>query len=433
MERLSPSLEIEALCPGGGRLPGDGEPIVPPIVQSTAFGQGGLGSDCEHQYSRVSNPTVAALEATMGRLEGAPPAVCFSSGLAAETALFLAVLGSGGHVVCGRSVYGGTTRLLREVLGPLGIRSTFVDAARPGALREAVEGDTRLIFLETPANPSLEITDIRRAAAAAREAGVLLAVDNTFLTPALQQPLDVGADLSVYSTTKFLEGHSTAMGGALVSRDEALLERLRFVRKATGGIQTPMGAWLTLQGLRTLPLRMARQSRSAARLAGWLQGRRGVRAVHHPAHAPDPEQRALAEAQHLRAGDGLHGAVVSFELGSAALAARVAARVRRCRLVEHVGSVETLLTHPASMTHADVPPEQLREAGVSPALLRLSVGLEPPELIIADLEAALAGAEAGAEAGPEAGSAAGAEAGAEAGTEAGAAAGTEAGAEPCPA
>lgn len=392
MERLSPFSEVEALCPGGGRHPGDGEPTVPPLVQSTAFGRSALDSDSEHQYSRVSNPTVAALEATLGRLEQAPPAVCFTSGLAAETALFLAVLGSGGHVVCGRAVYGGTTRLLREVLGPLGIRASFVDAARPDELQKAFQSDTRLVFVETPANPSLELTDIGHAAELARERGALLAVDNTFLTPALQRPLDLGAHLSVYSTTKFLEGHSTAMGGALVSRDEVLLERLRFVRKATGSIQTPMGAWLTLQGLRTLPLRMARQSRSAGLIAAWLQDRPEIRAVHHPSCNPHPAQRALAQAQHLGAADGLHGAVVSFEPEDPELAAAVAARVRRCRLVEHVGSVETLLTHPASMTHADVPPEQLARAGVSPGLLRLSVGLEPPEVITDDLESALAGA-----------------------------------------
>ncbi|HTE04747.1 MAG TPA: aminotransferase class I/II-fold pyridoxal phosphate-dependent enzyme, partial [Planctomycetota bacterium] len=299
----------DTLCVGGGAAAGDGDPLVVPIVQSTSFRRAGLESTAEHAYSRVSNPTVAALEQVLGRLEDAPPAVCFSTGLAAETALFLSLLRAGDHVVCGRAVYGGTTRLLQRILAELGIASDFVDASDPQAVRAALTPRTKLVFIESPSNPVLELTDIAAVAAVAHAGGALLAVDNTFLTAVLQRPLDLGADLSVYSTTKFIEGHSAALGGAVVARSSELLDRLRFLRKCTGAIQTPFNAWLTLQGVKTLPLRLRQQSATAARLAAWLAESAQVARVHYPALGA-AAQRALAERQHL----GAHGAVVSFEL-----------------------------------------------------------------------------------------------------------------------
>ncbi len=374
---------IDSLCCRAGAGFADGQPLVTPIVQSTTFCREGVDSRAEHQYSRVSNPTVSALEDVLGALEGAPPAVCFATGLAAETALLLALLKAGDHVVCGRAVYGGTTRLLQQVLGPLGIEATFVDSTSPAAVAGAVTSRTRVVFIETPANPTLEVTDVRAVAAIAHRAGARLVVDNTFLTPVLQQPLELGADLTVTSTTKFIDGHSVAPGGAVVTRDAALAERIRFVRKSTGAIQTPQHAWLTLQGLKTLPLRLRAQSASATTLAHWLAAQAAVARVHYPSLG-DPE---LAEAQHL----GAHGAVLSFELlGGLSAARQVAGALRLCRLVEHVGSVETLVTHPASMTHADLTVEARAAAGVHDGLLRLSVGLESIADIRADLEAALA-------------------------------------------
>jgi len=376
--------DLAALHSGGPRDPG--EPLARPITQSTAFAQGTVGAATDHQYSRVSNPTVAILEQALGDLESAPPGVCFSSGMGAETALFLTLLKAGDHVLCARSVYGGTTRLLQQVLSGLGIESTFVDATDLRAVAGAVRSTTRLLFAETPANPTLEVTDLRAVARIAHDNGAILAVDNTFLSPVLQQPLDLGADVSVYATTKFIEGHSVAMGGSLISRDEALLERLRFIRKCTGGIQTPYNAWLTLNGLRTLPLRMRAQSQSALAIAAWLIEQDGIAIVHHPSLLHGPA-REIAEAQHL---GHLHGAVVTFEVaGGIEAGKRFAGACRLCTLVEHVGSVETLLTHPASMTHADVPPAQREAAGVTGGLLRLSVGLEPVEAIMADLSVAL--------------------------------------------
>jgi len=377
---------IETICSHAGQGQPPGDPLVAPLVQSTTYCQGGGPS--EHAYSRVSNPTVATLERTLGLLEDAPPAVCFASGLAAETALLLTLLRAGDHVVCGRAVYGGTTRVLQQLFAGLGVESTFVDATRPDLVARALRPGTRLVFAETPANPTLEITDIAAVAVIAHDAGALLAVDNTFLTPVLQQPLDLGADASVYATTKFIEGHSVALGGAVVSRNENLLERLRFVRKSTGGIQSPFNAWLTLQGIKTLPLRIERQSRSAETVARWLGEQPRVVRVLHPT-LDIFAQRELAERQHL----GAHGAVVAFELEGGVEAGRsVLETVSLCRVVEHVGSVESLLTHPATMTHADVPAEQRAENGISDGLLRLSVGLEEPEAIIEDLARAIGAA-----------------------------------------
>jgi cystathionine beta-lyase/cystathionine gamma-synthase len=386
-----PFPSVDTLCVGGvgadpGAGPCDGDPLVFPLVQSTTFVRSGLDSRAEHAYSRVSNPTVAALEQVLGRLEGAPPAVCFATGLAAETALFLSLLRAGDHVVCGRGVYGGTTRLLQRILSGLGIASSFVDARDTDAVRAALRPQTRLVFIESPSNPLLELTDIAAVAQVAHAGGALLAVDNTFLTAALQRPLDLGADLSVCSTTKFVDGHSAALGGSITAREPALLDRLRFLRKCTGAIQTPFHAWLTLQGVKTLPLRLRQQSATAARLAAWLEEAPAVARVHYPSLG-DAAHRALAARQHL----GADGAVVSFELAGGMPAARaLLAGVRLCRLVEHVGSVETLLTHSATMTHADVAPEERRAAGIGDGLVRLSVGLEDFGDLVADLGLALA-------------------------------------------
>lgn len=376
------SFQSRLLATGAERLL---HPLVAPLVQSTTFVQDQLAGTSPFAYSRVGNPTVGALERVLGDLEDAPPAVCFSSGLAAETALFLTLVKAGDHVVCAKGVYGGTIRLLQQFLEPLGISSTFVDAEDLSQIADAIHARTKLLFLESPANPTLALTDLKQAAAIGRAAGCLVAVDNTFLTAGLQRPLDWGADLSLYSTTKLLEGHSTALGGAILARCESLLDRLRFTRKSLGSIQTPFNAWLTLNGLKTLPIRLRRQCRSADRIAQWLDERPEIDRVNYPGLKSFP-QRELAERQHR----GLHGNVLSFEIaGGYEAAVRFVRRLRLCRLVEHVGSVETLITHPASMTHADVPRLQRLEAGVSDGLLRLSVGLEPAREIVADLRRAI--------------------------------------------
>ncbi len=389
-----PNAAISAACLHGASPKRSGS-LVAPIVQSTTFLQQRIGQS-GHAYSRVSNPGVSELEELLGELEAAPPAVAFATGLAAETALFLATLRAGDHLVLGEAIYGGTVRLAEQILPGLGITATFVDSTDAAAVARAITPRTRLVFIETPANPTLRLTDIGAIAKATKAAGVLLAVDNTFLTPVLQQPLELGADISVYSTTKHIEGHSTALGGAIVARDGALLDRIRFIRKSTGAIQSPFNAWLTGRGIKTLPLRLREQSRNALRVAQFLEQHPAVAAVHYPGLASFP-QADLAAKQHLGvAGETLHGGVLAFEvLGGAAAGRAVLEGVQLCSLVEHVGSVETLITHPATMTHADVRPEHRRRVGIPDGLIRLSVGLEEPQLVIADLAQAIERAVAG--------------------------------------
>lgn len=389
----NPFFHATAFATRAARAGGEPDPatgaVVAPIVQSTTFRQPGIGKDLGFTYSRAQNPTVAALERCLGALEHAEPAVAFASGLAAETALFLALCEQGDHVVVSDVVYGGTVRLLRQLLARLGIASTFVDATDLEATREAIGERTKLLFVETPANPTLKLCDLRALASLAAEKGIPLAVDNTFLTSAVQRPLDLGASISLYSTTKLVEGHNGAIGGAVVAADAGLLERLRWVRKSVGSIQAPHDAWLTLRGARTLPLRVKQQSENALVVARWLAARREVAAVHYPG-LPTFPQRELARRQH---GD-LHGNVIAFELEGGEAAARAFAEgLELCLLAESLGSVETLVTHPASMTHGDVPKHERERLGIRDGLVRLSVGLEEPQDLLVDLDRALLAAE----------------------------------------
>lgn len=382
------SLSTLAIHGGPGPDPTTGA-ILPPIVQSTTYVQQSVGNHKGYTYSRASNPTVSALEQALGAIEDAPPSVCFSTGLAAETALFLTLLKSGDHVVCSEVVYGGTVRLLREILSGLGITATFVDTADASLVAAAITPATKLIFIETPGNPTLRLADIRGIAAIAKQHGIPLAVDNTFLTPVLQRPLELGADISLYSTTKHIEGHNSTVGGAITTRDTALLDRLRFIRKSVGSIQAPLDAWLTLRGLKTLPLRIKQHSENALTVARWLENHPQVNRVLYPGLDSFP-QRDLAAAQHR----GLHGGLLAFEVeggrgGGADAGRRVLNSVKVCSLAENLGAVETLITHPVTMTHGDVPREQREKVGITDGLIRLSVGLEDPTDIIADLSQAI--------------------------------------------
>ncbi|MHC4991888.1 MAG: trans-sulfuration enzyme family protein [Planctomycetota bacterium] len=381
--RRRPHLGTRAIHGGLAPDPVTGA-ILTPIHQSTTFVQEAIGVSTGYTYTRTGNPTVAALERNLGTLEDALPAVCFSTGMAALTGLLLACLRQGDRVVVGDVVYGGTVRLLEQVFGRLGVHTSFVDLADPLGPGPDAFADARLVIVETPANPTLKLTDIERMAERAREAGALLAVDNTFLTAALQRPLDLGADVSVYSTTKFVEGHNATVGGALITRHEQLHEQLRFIQNAAGCPQSPFEAWLTLRGVKTLPIRMQEHSRRALEVARHLETHPGVARVHHPDLDSFP-QRELARRQQVAG-----GGVVALELtGGVDAAKSLVERVRLCRLAENLGAVETLVTHPATMTHADVPPAHRRAVGITDGLVRLSVGLEDPEDIVADLEQAL--------------------------------------------
>lgn len=370
--------------------------LLTPIYQSTTYLQEAVGVHKGFTYSRADNPTVAALERALGALEGTPPAVCFATGMAAISALFLSILKSGDHAVISDVVYGGTVRLFGQILNGVGITASFVDTSRPEEVERAITPQTRIVFIETPANPTLKLTDIAAIARVTKGAGIRLAVDNTFLTPVLQRTLELGADISVLSTTKYIEGHNATVGGSIATKDQALIDRLRLVRKTLGCIQSPLESWITLRGLKTLPVRMQRHSENALTVARWLEQHPSVERVYYPGLESFP-QKALADRQ-----QALPGGMLSFEVrGGTEAGIAVMNSVKLCSLAENLGAVETLITHPASMTHADVPPETRAAIGISDGLIRLSVGLENPRDLTADLEQAFRAAALRTNVGPQ--------------------------------
>lgn len=379
------SHDLATRCIRGGLTP---DPttgaILTPIYQTATYVQEAIGQHKGHTYSRASNPTVSALEANLGSLENAPPAVCFATGLAAVHALFISLLKAGDHVICSDVIYGGTYRLLKEVLADLGIQSSFVDSSSPQVVKAAIRPSTKLVLIETPGNPTLKLTDVAAIAAITKPLGIKLAVDNTFLTPVGLQPLELGADISLYSTTKYIEGHNATVGGSLTSRDEALNERFRFIRKSVGSIQAPHDAWLTLRGIKTLPCRLRQHSENAQAVAEWLEKHPAVDRVWYPGLASFP-QAALAKKQHR-----FHAGIVAFEVkGGTDAGVRVLNSVKLISLAESLGAVESLITHPVTMTHGSVPREERLAIGITDGLIRLSVGLEEPRDLIADLDQAL--------------------------------------------
>lgn len=358
--------------------------VVYPIFQTATFGQSEVGTNKGHSYSRVSNPTVDALERAIGAIEGTPPAVCFRTGMAAVTTLFLATLKAGDHAILSDVIYGGTVRLFAEILNGLGVQHSSIDTSDPALVAQAITPQTRIILIETPGNPTMKLTDIAAIAAIARQHQVLLAVDNTFLTPILQKPLALGADISVLSTTKYIEGHNSTVGGSLACADERLLERFRLVRKTIGAIQAPLDAWLTLRGLKTLPVRMKVHSESAAVIAEWLEAHPAVAKVYYPGLASF-SQKALAERQQTS-----FGGMLAFEVKAGpAEALRVMNALKLWTRAESLGGVESLVTHPATATHADIAVETRQRLGITDGLIRLSVGLEATDDLIADLRQAL--------------------------------------------
>ena len=358
--------------------------MLTPIYQTTTYRQEAVGKNKGFKYSRSENPTVSALERRMAAIEGAEFATCYSTGLSATNALFLALLKSGDRVVSSQAVYGGTVRLLRQTLAPFGVEAEFVDTGDANAFAKALRIPTGIVFIETPANPTLKLTDIGLASRLAKKAGALLVVDNTLLTPALQRPLELGADIVLHSTTKFIEGHNATVGGALITRRAHLHERFLFTRNTIGAIQSPFAAWLTLQGVKTLPLRMARHCENAWRVARFLETHPRVIELAYPGLESFP-QFELAQRQ-----QSAGGALIAFEVeGGVNAGVRLMNSVRLCALAENLGAAETIITHPVSMTHGSVPPEQRAAAGITDGLVRLSVGLENSDDIIADLERAL--------------------------------------------
>ena len=355
--------------------------ITTPVFMTSTYVQEGLGRHKGYEYARLQNPTRETSEANIAALEGGRHGIAFSSGLAAFECLAKTVA-AGGHIVSEENTYGGTTRMFMEVFGRLGISFTLVDTRDPQAIRGALRPDTRLVFLETPSNPLMRVSDIEAAARIARAHGALLCVDNTFASPFNQNPLALGADAVAHSTTKYLGGHSDILGGILVVDDDALAADLHFMRKSTGPIPGPLDSWLTLRGTKTLHLRMERHNENAMQVAEFLDAHPAVRAVHYPGLATHPEHE-LAGRQ-MRGFSGM----LSLDL-SAEDAKRLAEGARLFQLAESLGGVESMICIPSLMTHAAVPEESRLRMGITDGLVRLSVGVEDGRDLIEDLENAL--------------------------------------------
>lgn len=357
--------------------------LWPPIVLSSTFAQDAPGKHRGYEYSRTGNPTRAALERALADLEGARHGLAFASGCAATSAV-VHLLSSGDHIVAGNDLYGGTYRLFTSVYARFGIATTYVDSTDPAQVQAALRPATKLVWVETPSNPLLRITDLAAVAALGRRAGALVAVDNTFATPCLQRPLALGADLVVHSTTKYLGGHSDVVGGALVCDDDGLRTRLAYLQNAVGGVPGVMDSYLVYRGLKTLDVRMERHGRNAEAVARFVRGRPGVARVWWPGFEDHPGHAVAARQM---AG---FGGMVSVELaGGLDAALRFASRVRLFRCAESLGGVESLLDHPATMTHGAIPKAEREKAGLPDGLVRLSIGLEDPADLCADLDAAL--------------------------------------------
>jgi cystathionine beta-lyase/cystathionine gamma-synthase len=356
--------------------------IITPIYQTSTYVQQGIGRNKGFEYSRVSNPTRSALEANVASLEGASFGYAFSSGMSAIDAV-MRILKAGDHAIAGSNLYGGTPRLFRMVLERFGLSFSFVDTSSPSAVAAAIRGETRLLFIETPTNPMMAIADIAALAQVAKKARLLLVVDNTFLSPYFQRPLALGADVVVHSSTKYLGGHSDVIGGFVATNREDIAEHLAFMQKAVGAVPSPFEAWLVLRGTKTLAVRMRQHEENARAIAGWLAGRRDLGKVYYPG-LPSHPGHDVAKRQ----ASGF-GAMISFVVESRERADRIMQRLRLFALAESLGGVESLVCHPATMTHASLPAEERERIGIVDGMVRLSVGIEEKEDLLADLAAAL--------------------------------------------
>ncbi len=358
--------------------------IAPPIYQTAVFRFDDVGSDKGYDYTRSGNPTRSALEESLAALEGGADAVALSSGMAA-IATALHVLDAGAHIICSHDCYGGTERLLTHLASQAKIDVDYVDLRDSAALRAALRPETKALWVETPSNPLLRVVDLGYLADLAQEQGLLLIVDNTFLSPLLQKPLQYGADIVVHSTTKYLNGHSDVIGGALVAATDELAEKIRFLANAYGTGAAPFDCWLVLRGMKTLPLRMRRHEANALAVARFLEDHPAVERVLYPGLASHDDHELACRQQ-----EGF-GGILSFTVtGDQAAAEHVLRTVRVFNLAVSVGGVESLIEHPATMSHASMRPEQRLLAGISDNLIRLSVGIEDIEDLIADLRHALA-------------------------------------------
>ena len=357
--------------------------IVPPIYQTATYVLEEVGRTKGYDYTRSSNPTRATLEGALASVEGAAHAAAFASGMSAVDAV-LRTLGAGDHVVCSDDVYGGVSRLFNTILTRHGMSFTYVDTSYPSRVVEAIRPETKLVWIETPTNPLLKVSDVEALAEVAHKRGIPLAVDSTFATPALLRPLELGADIVMHSTTKYLSGHNQIIGGVVLTNDDEFQAKMRYQQKAIGAIPSPFDCWLVLSGLKTLHLRMARHSSNGLAVAQYLEAHPNVQRVIYPG-LPSHPGHAVA-AKQMKAFSGM----ITFELRGGIEAGRsLMNSVRLCALAESLGAVETMITHPATMTHVDVPAEVRHARGLTDSIVRLSVGIEDPADIIDDLAQAL--------------------------------------------
>ena len=359
--------------------------VMTPIYQTSTYVYESPGKSTGYDYARTINPTRSALEENLKVLEGGRAAYAFASGMAAISAV-MTLLKTGDHVVVSHNVYGGTYRLFARVLEDYGLSFAYVDTSRIENIEAAIRPNTRMVYLETPTNPMMVLTDIAQVASLCRARRLISVVDNTFLTPMFQKPLDLGADIVVHSTTKYLNGHSDSVGGAVILARDGHAERLQFVQNSVGAILSPFDSWLVLRGLKTLPLRMRAHDENGMKVARHLEAHPGVARVLYPG-LPSHPQHDLA----LRQASG-SGGMISFYLKSDEAALRFFAPLRLCALAESLGGIETLICQPSTMTHASVPKEDRQRLGLTESLVRISVGCEDPEDIVADLEKGLAAA-----------------------------------------
>ena len=356
--------------------------VTLPIFQTSTYVQEGIGKNKGYDYARTVNPTRQALERNIAALEGGTHGLAFGSGMGAIHGV-LTLLSAGDHVVCGENVYGGTHRLMDKILSRLGLSFTFVDTRSVDTVAAAVTPKTRMLFVETPTNPLMRLADLAALGDLAKSHQLVFVVDNTFATPVFQRPFEFGADVVLHSTTKYLNGHSDMVGGMVALRSDDLAERLQFIQKSVGAVPGPFDCWLALRGTKTLPLRMQKHDANGRRIAEWLAADRRVQAVFYPG-LPSHPQHDLACRQ-MRG----FGGMLSIETGSLERARQVVERTKLFALAESLGGVESLIGHPATMTHAAVPPAMRQAMGLTDGLVRLSVGIEDAEDLIADLDRAL--------------------------------------------
>jgi cystathionine beta-lyase/cystathionine gamma-synthase len=356
--------------------------VTIPIFQTSTYVQEAIGKNRGYDYARTVNPTRQALERNVAALEGGRHAFAFSSGMGGIHTV-LTLLSAGDHVVCGENVYGGTHRLMDKVLARLGLSFTFVDTRSVEEVAKAVTPKTKMLFAETPTNPMMRLCDLAALGALARAHQLLFVVDNTFATPVFQRPFEHGADIVLHSTTKYLNGHSDMVGGLVVVNRDDLAEQVLFIEKSVGAVPGPMDCWLALRGTKTLPLRMKQHDLNGRRVAEWLAGDRRIQQVYYPG-LPSHPQHDLARRQMSG-----FGGMLSIELGSMEAANRMVSRTKLFFLAESLGGVESLIGHPASMTHAAVPPAMRQAMGLSDGLVRLSVGIEDVDDLLRDLDQAL--------------------------------------------